>query len=120
MHETKEFNVVELFNDNTKAQRKIVKNYCCNFSGYHRDAHDIALTYSYFFTKLFSEPNEMIKVLEFIGEFMQKQQIIGKTIFSGNHTETEEKKEIPGLKKTDKRFAAPQWDKYPQFNFIKQ
>jgi polyhydroxyalkanoate synthase subunit PhaC len=117
------FNAVELFNNIAKANHKIAKNYCCNFAGYQRDIHDIALTFSYFYTKLFSEPNEMMKVRDYFLGFLQKQQALYKNVFidQRNITDREEKnKPLIAPQKGDKRFNAPQWDEYPYLNFIKQ
>ncbi|HXB42137.1 MAG TPA: class I poly(R)-hydroxyalkanoic acid synthase [Bacteroidia bacterium] len=122
MYDPKQISTIELFNYIVKANQKIIKNYCCNFSGYHRDLHDIVLTYSYFFTKLFSEPNELVKVWNFLLEFSQEQQALYKTIFINECHEDNapEADKTVIIKKKDKRFTAPQWDKYPYFSFIKQ
>ncbi|HWY35874.1 MAG TPA: hypothetical protein VNX68_14625, partial [Nitrosopumilaceae archaeon] len=123
MQKSAEFNVFELFDGIETVNRKIAQNYCCNFSGYHRDMHDIALTYSYFFTKLFSEANEMMKVHDFFMDFLKKQQALYNRIFI-NHPNRSDSKGMNGTfispQKSDKRFIAPEWSKYPNFDFIKQ
>src|SRR5438309_1937779 len=118
MYEEKESDFTALFNGIAGANRKIVKNYCCNLSGYHRDIHDISLTYSYFFTKLFSEPNEMVRVQSFFQDLFQKQQELYRSIFIERSNKKENKLPAPG-KHGDKHFVSPLWDKYPYFNFIK-
>jgi polyhydroxyalkanoate synthase len=118
MEATKEFSVEGLFCNVLKASKKILENYQSNFSGYHRDAHDIALTYSYFFTKLFAEPGEMIKVQNYYLDFLQKRQEVWRSIFT-NCKNKGESKPLVSPEKGDNRFKAPQWN-YPYFDFIKQ
>lgn len=119
----KGFNPIGFFEDLAKANRKIAVNYCCNLQGYHRDLHDILLSYSYFYTKLFTEPLEMLKVQGFYLDFLKSQQLLTGSILmqgaapqgmSRDHTETDP------TKRKDKRFMAPQWQEYPLFNLIKE
>ncbi|MGZ4068188.1 MAG: PHA/PHB synthase family protein, partial [Bacteroidia bacterium] len=117
--------IIEAFDRLVKANRKIAANYCCNLQGYHRDLHDIVLTYSYFCTKLFSEPAEMLKVQGIYFDFLKDQQLLWKTIFMDGQkapvlNEEKENTEEVTTQLKDKRFAAPQWSEYPVFNFLKQ
>jgi len=119
MQSEKEFNVEKLMNGVTKAEQKIIENYLDNFRGYQHDNRDIALSYLYFFTKLFAHPHELIKVWSYHLELIQSQQLIWRKIYveaNGNG----ENKPFISPQKGDKRFIAPEWDKYPYFNFIKQ
>jgi polyhydroxyalkanoate synthase len=115
MEEQKEFSIGELFRGLLNTNLRITQNYITNFSGYQRDSHDIVLTYSYFYTKLFAEPYEMIKVQNYWMEFSQQQQALWKNIFIDNNY-----KPLVLPEKADKRFVAPQWEKYQSFDFIKQ
>src|ERR1700756_1894471 len=121
MYELENFNIEKVFKNTLKINKKIVENYFENCSGYNRDFHDIALTYSYFFTKLFAEPAEMIKVRSYYLDFLQKQQAIWKDIFI-DCREKEEGGYVPLIlpEKGDNRFKAPQWNQQPYFDFIKQ
>jgi polyhydroxyalkanoate synthase len=121
MEGSKEFSIEKLFKDTLKINKRVTENYFENCSGYNRDFHDIVLTYSYFFTKLFAEPNEMVKVRTFYLEFLQKQQAIWKDIFiNGNENKGAEYAPLVLPEKGDNRFRAPQWNEHPCFDFIKQ
>ncbi|MGZ3866509.1 MAG: PHA/PHB synthase family protein [Bacteroidia bacterium] len=117
------YNPLEFFDELVKANRKIAANYCCNLQGYHRDLHDIVLTYSYFYTKLFSEPAEMLKVQGFYFDFLKEQHLLFGSVFMNRNraqTLSEDHAETDLTKRKDKRFLAPQWKEYPLFNFIKE
>jgi len=118
-NEPKEFNLVELFNGLVKINQHIVQNYLKNYSGYHHDNRDIALTFSSFFSKLFADPKEMMKVQRFQMEFLQKQQELWKNIFIDQGGKNE-KEPVISPQKGDNRFKAPHWNKYAYFDFLKQ
>ena len=120
MEAVESFSVEKLFHNILKAGKKVSENYIENFSGYHRDAHDIVLTYCYFFTKLLAEPDEVVKVQSYYLDFLQKQQDLWKGIItnSGNN-QSDGLAPFLSLEKGDKRFLAPQWNKNIYFEFSK-
>src|SRR6185437_13331592 len=120
MEVAEKFSVDKLLHNILRANKKISENYVENFAGYHRDAHDIALTYCYFFTKMLAEPNEIIKVQSYYLEFLQKQQNLWKGIITNcENGQRDELAPFRLLEKGDKRFMAPQWSKNIYFEFIK-
>lgn len=116
------FNVMELFNGIVKINEHIVQNYFKNHVSYQHDLRDIQLTYSSFFTKLFAQPTELVKVQNLQMEFLQKQQKLWTSIFFDENTGNDNTKKVPVItpKKGDYRFKAPQWNKYQFFDFLKQ
>ena len=120
MEVAEKFSIDKLLHNILKANKKVSENYVENFAGYHRDAHDIALTYCYFFTKLLAEPNEIIKVQSYYLDFLQKQQNLWKGIVTNcENRQRDELAPFRLLEKGDKRFLAPQWNKNIYFEFIK-
>jgi polyhydroxyalkanoate synthase len=120
MEAVENFSTEKLFHNILKASKKISENYLENFSGYHRDAHDIALTYCYFFTKLFAEPNEVIKVQNYYIDFLQKQQDLWQGVITNCENDQRDKlAPFISLEKGDKRFMSSQWNKNIYFEFIK-
>jgi len=121
-HVSKKFSVGELFKGIIKINQKIVQNYLNNHSAYHHDNRDIMLTYFSFYTKLFAQPKEMIKVQDFQLEFLQKRQALWQRIFIDPYFVKDKKENLPLIAPhpKDKRFNADQWIKYPYFDFLKQ
>jgi polyhydroxyalkanoate synthase len=117
---TEKFSVEKLFHNILKASKKVSENYLENLPGYHRDAHDIALTYCYFFTKLFAEPNEVIKTQNYYLDFLQKQQGLWQGIISNCKNDQKNKlNSFIALEKGDKRFMDSSWNRNIYFEFIK-
>jgi polyhydroxyalkanoate synthase len=118
----KEFNIGELFNGIAKINQRVFQNNIKNYSGYYHDNRDIGLTYSSFFSKLFAEPTEMVKVQGFQMEFLQKQMALWQHIFINPYIGKNKNEKEPFIspKKADNRFKAPHWNKYPFFDFLKQ
>ncbi|HXD92442.1 MAG TPA: hypothetical protein VNX01_04475 [Bacteroidia bacterium] len=77
MEAVEKFSAEKLFRNILKANKKNSENYLENFLRYHRDAHDIALTYCYFFTKLFAEPSEVIMVQNYSGKQIPLSKVLG-------------------------------------------
>src|SRR5437763_1743456 len=75
-----EFVFTDFLNGFVKINQHLVQNYFKNYSGYYYDNRNVWLTYNFFFTKLFTEPKEMVKVQDFYSEFLQKQQSLLKNI----------------------------------------
>jgi len=104
-----------------KVNQCVVQNYLKYRKGYHRDLHDILLTYSSFFTKLFTEPCEMEKVQRFGLEFAEDHFKLVKHIITDSKSDQNGEPNpfiIP--KSGDNRFKALQWTQYPFFDYIKQ
>jgi polyhydroxyalkanoate synthase len=117
MQENKEFDFVNFANALCKVGQKITQNYLENFSGYHHDNRDIAQTYFNFFSKVVINPQEVIKLRDSYLDFVQAQQQAWKRIFIDL---PQASPPIISAEKNDKRFLAPEWNKYPYFIFIKE
>ena len=117
---SKEFSIRALFSGIARINQRFIQNYFKNYSGYQHDNHDIERTYSSFWEKLFSEPEEMKKVQNFYMEFLQKQQALWKNIFVEHYFDKETVEPFISPKKGDNRFRAPQWSKSDYFDFLKQ
>ena len=120
--DSKEFNFNELFSGIIKINQHFIQNYFKNYSGYQHDNRDIALTYSSFSERLFTHPNEIVKIQKFHLEFLQKRQALWKSIFIDPYFGKNKNENEPVIapKKEDNRFKAPHWSKYPLFDFFKQ
>jgi len=120
--DAKEFSIAKLFEGVVKIDQHFIQNYFKNYSGYNHDIGHIGLTYSSFLGRLFTHPDEIMKVRNFHFEFLKKRQALWKSIFIdpyfGNGKSAKEP--IVAPKKGDKRFIAPHWNKYPFFDFLKQ
>lgn len=118
MQEIPEFSYSGLFNTIIKMNQRVANNYLKNFSGYHHDLRDIGHTYFDLITKLCVKPSEMIKVSNFYSEYIKNQQAIWKKIFI---EQKQNGNSFDNLHNNgDKRFAASEWTKYPNFNFLKE
>jgi len=118
MEQSKEFSIAEFTGNILKTNQKILTNYFENASGYHYDNFDIMSTYFNYLSKIFINPNEIIKVQNSYLNFFEEQQEAWKKIFFPSNSLY--KKVSIKLEKADRRFTAKEWSEYPYFNFIKQ
>ena len=117
---SKEFSIGALISGIARLNQKFIQNYFKNYSGYQHDNHDIERTYSSFWEKLFSEPEEMKKVQNFYLKFLEKQQALWKNVFVDHYLNKGTVEPFISPKKGDNRFRAPQWSKSDYFDFLKQ
>jgi polyhydroxyalkanoate synthase len=114
METSEQFSFGEFLSGLNRAGLKISQNYLKNISGYHHDSRDVFLTYANFFTKIFINPGEMIKIRDLYLVFLQEQQ---KAFSHSVRVPTEAK--AVGNDRNEKRFLSEEWNKYPYFNFLK-
>ncbi|MBI2271257.1 MAG: class I poly(R)-hydroxyalkanoic acid synthase [Bacteroidetes bacterium] len=108
----------DIFEETFRANQKIIQNYFENLSGYQHDLRDIGLTYSSFASKVFAEPEEMVKIQANYLNFLDKQQKLFLSMF--NRKDGEAYSPVIEPRHEDKRFKAPEWKDQPFFDYIKQ
>lgn len=110
--------VKNLFEGIFRANERVIQNWFGNFSGYQHDLRDMAISYSYFTSKILIDPKEIVKLQGNYLVYLNKQQKLIEGFIEKQAGNSVAPVIQPSL--DDKRFKAPEWENQFFYDYIKQ